>query len=922
MADAQLVAQLKLDATQYNQEMKKATEAAKSASVSIDKSSQSVDKLEKEYLALSKATGYTVDGLGRIHDASGKFAKTTDETAAKLRELRSQLKSAGVGVEEFTQPLNTKVPEATGHLRSLTSAVIGYVSVQKLIAASDEWTTLNNRIRLVTSTQEEFATAQSGLVSISQNTGQALGSIGQTYQSLARSQKELGLTQKEVLQLTDTISKTMVIGGGTAEGNAAALIQLSQAFSSGVLRGEEFNSVMEQAPALAKTMAEGLGVPVGALRQMASDGKLTADAVSKAILKMSKDVDSQFKTVDLTISQSLTVLNTGFTEFIGKTSDASGAASRVSGAIQLLGKNIDIVANALMVFAGVKITAMAFSAAIAITKLSASYVAKAQAARAAAIATEGTALAITQASLAAWRGAPAVTTFAGSLQVLTGASRTATASMSGFAAASGAAVLPLASVASAFIGIQAAIDFMNDRSADNWFHKMANNIAGLDNETESLGTKLADLLNDDYGNFSSKKSFELGVSLTPIGQSKRAWDWLFGDDNAEKNAKVNIELPSKGSIEIQENISDIKKQFTDLSANIGLSSEQIKINTAVKRIEEEQAKAGNSEATIAVLKRAEADVQGAQAALDKYNADKAAADEVKRKTELDAQNAKAVEDMIAAKEREVATYNMTSTQMAAYDAELKGATLAQQNHLSELQAVTEAYKSQKEVMKSLDDIIDGFNTAGMSAIDKQLYRLEQKGATSEQLATAKYYLEATESITQAAKDESASIKQAENESKKKQEKEQKAAEKMLLAAEKMDKSTTEEVKKAKSPLSLDGKSMSFFKGSGWFNDHKDKDPTGQNYLKNAYPEYYGKGGVIPKAGGGGYVQSGTGAVDVKGMPNSQSQDMGTINISITNEQGIAKLFPLLGAIQTLTELKSFVDYSIGSYGSTGAAANA
>ena len=861
MADAQLVARLKLDATQYNQEMKKATEAAKSATVSIDSVSSEISKVG----------------------------------------LNSNQASAGV--------------------KSLTSAVIGYVSAQKLIAASDEWTTLNNRIRLVTSTQEEFTAAQSSLVSISQGTGQALNSIGSTYQALARSQKELGLTQKEVLQLTDTISKTMVIGGGTAEGNAAALIQLSQAFSSGVLRGEEFNAVMEQAPALAKTMAEGLGIPVGALRQMANDGKLTADAVSKAILKMSKDVDSQFKTVDLTISQSLTVLNTGFTEFIGKTSDASGAASRVSGAIQLLGKNIDIVANAAMLFAGIKLTTMAFSAAIAITKLSASYVAKAQAARAAAAATDGTALAITQASLAAWRGAPAVTTFSGSLQVLTGASRTATASMSGFAAASGAAVLPLASVASAFIGIQAAIDFMNDRSADNWFHKMANNLAGLDNETESLGTKLADLVNDEKGYFSGTKAAKVLFDLTPAGQSKKVYDWLFNDVPLTGEAKVAIELPSKGSIEIQENITDIKKQFTELSANIGLSSEQIKINTAVKKLEEEQAKTSNSEATIAVLKKAEADVQGAQAALDKYNTDKAAADEVKKKTELDKQNAKAVEDMIAAKEREVATIGMTSAQIAAYDAELKGATVAQQSHLSELQAVTEAYKSQKEVMKSLDDIIDGFNTAGMSAIDKQIYRLEQKGATSEQLATAKYYLEATESITQAAKDEAASIKQTEKESKKKQEKEQKAAEKMLLAAEKMDKSTTEEVKKAKSPLSLDGKSMSFFKGSGWFNDHVDQDPTGLKGLQKAYPENYSKSGVIPKAGGGGYVPSGTGAVDLNGMPKSQSQDMGTINISITNEQGIAKLFPLLGAIQTLTELKSFVDYSIGSYGSTGAAAN-
>ena len=118
MADAQLVAQLKLDATQYNQEMKRATEAAKSATSSIDSVSSEINKVS----------------------------------------------------------LNSN--QAAASVKSLTSAVIGYVSVQKLIAASDEWTTLNNRIRLVTSTQAEFAAAQSSLVSISQGTGQALNSIG------------------------------------------------------------------------------------------------------------------------------------------------------------------------------------------------------------------------------------------------------------------------------------------------------------------------------------------------------------------------------------------------------------------------------------------------------------------------------------------------------------------------------------------------------------------------------------------------------------------------------------------------------------------------------------------------------------------------------------------------------------------------
>ena len=815
MADAQLIAQLKLDASQYNKEMKNATDAAKSAAHSID------------------------------------------NTSAEINKLGSQSN------------------QSAGYLKSLTGAVIGYVSAQKLIAASDEWTTLNNRIRLVTSTQAEFTAAQSSLVSISQGTGQALNSIGSTYQALARSQKELGLTQKEVLQLTDTISKTMVIGGGTAEGNAAALTQLSQAFSSGVLRGEEFNSVMEQAPALAKTMAEGLGVPVGALRQMASDGKLTADAVSKAILKMSKDVDSQFKTVNLTISQSLTVLNTGFTEFIGKTSDASGAASRVSGAIQLLGKNIDLVANSLMIFAGIKLATMAFSAAIAITKLSASYVAKAQAARAAAAATEGTALAITQASLAAWRGAPAVTTFAGSLQVLAGASRTATASMSGFAAASGAAVLPLASVASAFIGIQAAIDFMNDRSADNWFHKMANNLAGLDNETESLGTKLADLVNDEKGYFSGAKAAKVLFDLTPAGQSKKVYDWLFHDAPLTGEAKVAIEMPSKGSIEIQENISDIKKQFTELSANIGLSSEQIKINTANQKIADELAKTGNSEATIAVLKRAEADVQGAQAALDKYNADKAAAEEVKKKTELEAQNAKYVQDTIDARIKEAESIGMTKEQLLALELSAKGATAEQIRQATEAQKLTDTYQRQNAVMQTLESIMDSFKTAGMSGIDKQLYQLQKQGATREQLEMAKKYLEATEVINETSREQSRNAKEAKRANDSINETQKQSADTMLEAANLMNGAANKE-------------------------DVKDAQKTPQIQMFTGAPSK---------------------TVDSQFKAGGEAKNLGEFTLNLATEKGLAASFPFLGSVKSIDDLRNFFNQTLQQYAMRGSAAN-
>ena len=815
MADAQLIAQLKLDASQYNKEMKNATDAAKSAAHSID------------------------------------------NTSAEINKLGSQSN------------------QSAGYLKSLTGAVIGYVSAQKLIAASDEWTTLNNRIRLVTSTQAEFAAAQSSLVSISQGTGQALNSIGSTYQALARSQKELGLTQKEVLQLTDTISKTMVIGGGTAEGNAAALIQLSQALSSGVLRGEEFNSVMEQAPALAKTMAEGLGVPVGALRQMANDGKLTADAVSKAILKMSKDVDSQFKTVDLTISQSLTVLNTGFTEFIGKTSDASGAASRVSGAIQLLGKNIDLVANSLMIFAGIKLTAMAVSATIALAKLSATYVIKTRNAALAAKATEGTALAITQASLAAWRGAPAVTTFAGSLQVLAGASRTATASVQSFSIATASATAPLAALTFGFTALGAASNFMQGKSAENWVHGLANSLAGLDNETESLGTKLADLLNDDYGNFSSKKSFEVGVSLTPIGQSKRAWNWLFGDEDAENTAKVNIELPSKGSIEIQENVSDIKKQFTELSANIGLSSEQIKINTANQKIAAELAKTGNSEATIATLKRAEADAQGAQAALDKYNADKAAADEVKKKTELEAQNARYVQDTIEARIKEAESIGMTKEQLLALELSAKGATAEQIKQATEAQKLTDTYQRQNAVMQTLESIMDSFKTAGMSGIEKQLYQLQKQGATREQLEMAKKYLEATEVINETSREQSRNAKEAKRANDSINETQKQSADTMLEAANLMNGAANkEDVKEAK------------------------KTPQIQMFT-----------GAPSKAS------------DSQFKAGGEAKNLGEFTLNLATEKGLAASFPMLGSVKSIDDLRNFFNQTLQQYAMRGSAAN-
>lgn len=842
MADAQLIAQLKLDASQYNKEMKNATDAAKSAAHSID------------------------------------------NTSAEINKLGSQSN------------------QSAGYLKSLTGAVIGYVSAQKLIAASDEWTTLNNRIRLVTSTQAEFAAAQSSLVSISQGTGQALNSIGSTYQALARSQKELGLTQKEVLQLTDTISKTMVIGGGTAEGNAAALVQLSQAFSSGVLRGEEFNSVMEQAPGLAKAMADGLNVPVGSLRGMANDGKLTADVVTKALMKMKDSVDTQFKTMNLTISQSFEVLKTGFTQFIGQTNEATGAARIISTAIQTMGKNVDVAASALLTFAAVGVVPYLYAGTTAVVGFSAAAVTSAASVRS------------LSAALALLRSAAVSVVAALGPLGIAAAAAAAVAAYIGLSKESDNVNASLVSQASAVKELKtayaelapyqkgAAFDEINKQliTANQNITKLRQNapdalkvndaslnkaLQDAQDGVSTVSASLGELNKNDFFKENSKEvmqwAADYDMARGEVERLNRSLDVLNGkqEESIKKSVYLDFDTstsaPSAAAVQIQADITGISKQFTDLGANIGLSSEQIKINTANQKIADELAKSGNSEATIAVLKKAEADAQGAQAALDKYNADKAAADEVKKKTELEAQNAKYVQDTIDARIKEAESIGMTKEQLLALELSAKGATAEQVKQATEAQKLTDTYQRQNAVMQTLESIMDSFKTAGMSGIEKQLYQLQKQGATREQLEMAKKYLEATEVINETSREQSRNAKEAKRANDSINETQRQSADTMLEAANLMNGAANkEDVKEAK------------------------KTPQIQMFT-----------GAPSKAS------------DSQFKAGGEAKNLGEFTLNLATEKGLAASFPMLGSVKSIDDLRNFFNQTLQQYAMRGSAAN-
>ncbi|EMI6930272.1 tail protein, partial [Acinetobacter baumannii] len=130
-----------------------------------------------------------------------------------------------------------------------------------------------------------------------------------------------------------------------AEAADAALVQFGQALASGTLRGEELNSVMEQTPALAKAIAKGMGITVGELRSVAAEGKITSQEIVKALKNVQDEVDALFAKTDITIGQSLTLLNNEITKFVGEAGKGSGAAQALSGSIQLLANNLNLIAD-------------------------------------------------------------------------------------------------------------------------------------------------------------------------------------------------------------------------------------------------------------------------------------------------------------------------------------------------------------------------------------------------------------------------------------------------------------------------------------------------------------------------------------------------------------------------------------------------
>ncbi|HCT8909896.1 TPA: tape measure protein [Enterobacter hormaechei] len=237
-----------------------------------------------------------------------------------------------------------KMDELQTNINRVAGAIAASLVVdwgKAFLVAADNMSQLNARIERLTGSAATASQTMQNLMRISSATGGSLQDTAKLWETLSTALRDTGATNGQVIQLTETLQKIGRIGGSSAEEMANALRQFGQSISSGTVRAEEFNSILEQMPELARQIAAGMGVSIGELRQLMLDGKLTAEDALNAIQKQTGSVNAEFEKLPRTLSQANTALTNSFLSMIDSVNQATGASNGLVAVIDSMTAALD-----------------------------------------------------------------------------------------------------------------------------------------------------------------------------------------------------------------------------------------------------------------------------------------------------------------------------------------------------------------------------------------------------------------------------------------------------------------------------------------------------------------------------------------------------------------------------------------------------
>lgn len=298
-----------------------------------------------------------------IADSAESAAKSADKMNSSLG--RSNNHSFGKLHSEFGK-LHNSVTRTVYKIRQMMTLFAAFagttISTGAIVKAMDSYTNLQNRLKLVADSQAQVNQLTKEMFDIAKRSRASVEDTAIAFSRFDLALKSVGRSQKDSLMVTETVNKMIAMSGKGSQEAGAALLQLSQAFSKGKLDGDEFRTVAETMPLLMDAIAKKMGVTRGELLELRKQGKLTLDVMIEAIRDAQPEVDKQFSSYKMRVSDSLTELKNRWVKFWGEMESKYSISQKISNGLMLIANNFHVLENiavpamqVLSVWAGVKL---------------------------------------------------------------------------------------------------------------------------------------------------------------------------------------------------------------------------------------------------------------------------------------------------------------------------------------------------------------------------------------------------------------------------------------------------------------------------------------------------------------------------------------------------------------------------------------
>ncbi len=284
--------------------------------------------------------------ISRASRMGADYYKTMEQGGRKAAAVTRQQQQA-------LQALNAELASVKAVAAGMTGVIAGAFAVGSLIETADNWGQLSSRIKMATASGDEYNMVQSRLMEISDRTYKAIEEQGELYIRSATAMKELGYSTESTINFIDSISSALTINAASADKGASAINALSKSMVVGKVSGGEWQTVMEVMPTVIGDVARHLGMTETAVKKLASEGKLSMQTFSDAVIAAQKRNAELAENMPTTVGDAITKLSNHWKQYIGEANNAYGATQVMSGGIGMLADNIETVGNVTGVLIGI-----------------------------------------------------------------------------------------------------------------------------------------------------------------------------------------------------------------------------------------------------------------------------------------------------------------------------------------------------------------------------------------------------------------------------------------------------------------------------------------------------------------------------------------------------------------------------------------